>query len=114
MVPAPADLAMRAWTSEDGEVELESLEEWGNTMNNYIFIDGSCDTPADGRLRRAGWAAVEVAPYLINGQLVKIRAVWGTIPATWPQTSQAGEYAAAVAAAELGRQGPQSPQIACR
>ena len=102
LAPAPADLELRAWTRDDGETPLHSVDQWAGTMTQYIFIDGSCDTPNDHRMRRAGWAAVEVEPYLINGQLVRRRAVWGTIPSAWPQTSQAAEHAAAVAAAELG------------
>ena len=105
LVPQPAHLEMRAWDPEGGERELDEISEKAGTMTGYIFVDGSADTPADTRRRRAGWAVVEVEPYLINGQLVKKSAVWGTTPAAWPQSAQAGEYAAAVAAAELGKEG---------
>ena len=69
-------------------------------MHQWIFTDGSCTTHVDPAGRRAGWAAVEVAPYLINGQLVKISALWGTLPAAWPQSAPASEFCALVAAAE--------------
>ena len=77
MIPAPADMELHAWMCEQGEVELESLGQGAGTMQGYIFIDGSCNTPADTRMRCAGWSAVEVSPYLINRKLVKLSAVFG-------------------------------------
>ena len=50
--------------------------------------------------RRAGWAAVEVEPHLLNGQLVRVRALWGSLPAVWPQAAPAAEFAGVVVAAE--------------
>ena len=102
LAPAPSDLELRGWSPVGGEEELtEGLGVWAGLMTGYVFIDGSADTPEDRRRRRAGWSCVEVEPYLINGALVRKRAVWGTIPASWPQSSQAAEQAAAVAASEL-------------
>ena len=105
LLPQPADLEMRMWTPDDGECVVEDLADIAGSMSGAIFIDGSADTPADPRRRRAGWAVVEVAPSLTDGQLVRRRAIWGTAPSTWPQSSQAGEFAAAVAAATLGTAG---------
>ena len=102
IMPPPADLEMRMWTPSEGERVIEDLDEVADSMSGVIFIDGSADTPADTRSRRAGWAVVEVAPSLVDGQLVRRRAIWGTAPSTWPQNAQAGEFAAAVAAATLG------------
>ena len=88
-----------------GDTTLEDLDDLAGTMSSVIFVDGSADTPADTRRRRAGWAVVEVEPCLINGELVPKRAVWGTAPSVWPQIAQAREFAAAVAAARLGGEG---------
>ena len=101
LVPPPADLEMRAWAPDTGDVTLESLDDLAGLMTGYVFIDGSADIPADTRRRRAGWAVVEVEPHLGNGQLIRKRAVWGTAPSEWPQSAQAGEFAAAVAATTL-------------
>ena len=99
----PLDLEMRSWVCGEAVSELQSLEDVGHVMGEWIFVDGSCSTHADPQLRRAGWSVVEVAPYLVNGGLVKLRAVWGTLPAGWPQTPQAAEHAAIVAAAALAK-----------
>ena len=105
LVPAPAHLSMRTWTPDGDEKVLDKIEKLAGAMSQWIFSDGSCTTHVDPLRRRAGWACVEVAPYLINRQLVKLRAVWGTLPEGWPQTLQAAEFAAAVAAAELAGAG---------
>ena len=103
LLPPPADFEMRLWTPDDGEQPLDSLDDMAGTMTGTIFIDGSANTPADPRRRRAGWAVVEIDPSLSSeGQLIMRRAIWGTSPSTWPQTAQAGEFAAAVAAAIVG------------
>ena len=81
------------------------MAEIAGSTSGWIFIDGSVDTPADPRRHRAGWAVVEVDPCLREGQLVRRRAVWGTAPSVWPQSAQAGEFAAAVAAATIGTTG---------
>ena len=79
---------------------MQNISGRAGSMRRWIFTDGSCTTHVDPMRRRAGWAAVEVAPYLINGEIVKISAMWGTIPAAWPQSAPASEFAAATAAAE--------------
>ena len=73
--PPPADLELRCWDLAQGERCLSSLSVWAGSMTEWIFVDGSANTAQDRRSRRAGWSCVEVAPYLINGQLVVIRAV---------------------------------------
>ena len=101
LVPPPGDMDLWQWTPGGGEEALGSLAELAGVMSRAIFTDGSCSTQLDPERRRAGWAVVEVGEELIDGKLVKLRAVWGTIPSSWPQSSQAAEFAAAVAAAEL-------------
>ena len=54
-----------------------------------VYGDGSCFFPAFSPLARAGFAIVQVAP---DGSL--LRAIYGCMPSTLPQTSLAGEYGA--------------------
>ena len=54
-----------------------------------IFGDGSCLSPHKGPLARAGFACVQVCE---AGDILK--AVYGCLPASLPQSSQAAEFAA--------------------
>ena len=92
---------MWQWTTDGGKQRLHNLCSVAWRMKRSVFTDGSCSTQLDPSRRRAGWAVVEVADHLVDGEIVGIYAVWGTLPAGWPQSPQAGEFAAVVAAAEL-------------
>ena len=59
-----------------------------------VYGDGSCYNPASKWLARAGFAAVQVDQ---GGEV--IRAIYGNVPASLPQTSLAAEYLAFVSAA---------------
>ena len=63
-----------------------------------IFGDGSCLHPNIKCLSRAGFGIVQVSR---DGIL--LRSIYGSVPAAYPQTSLAAEYAALSAAFEVGQ-----------
>ena len=76
----------------DGQV-IEDSNEWG--LSGVICYAGSCTVSRWNGVRRAAWAAVEIAE---DG---KVKAVLtGPVRANLPQTPQAAEYVARCAAAQ--------------
>ena len=66
--------------------------------NGYIFGDGSCYSPTNRMLSRAGWAFVQV-----DGEGNILKAIYGCVPAAIVQTSLAAEHFAFWAAFENAR-----------
>ena len=60
-----------------------------NSADGEIYGDVSCLHPSSRLFARAGFAAVQLRP---NGEV--LRAIFGCIPASLPQTSLAGEFGA--------------------
>ena len=70
----------------------------GDTMvpaDGEVFGDGCCLCPSNSPLARTGFSIVQVCPL---GNVRK--AIYGCVPASQPQTSLAGEYAAFLVASE--------------
>ena len=63
-----------------------------------VFTDGCCFHPTNPLLARAGFSAVQMRQ---DGSVHK--AVYGCVPAAFPQTSLAGEYSALTVAYDLSR-----------
>ena len=66
-----------------------------NEGGSKVFGDGSCFHPNVAQLARAGFAVVQV-----NAEGDILRAIYGCVPRSLPQTSLSAEYAAFLCAAE--------------
>ena len=95
--PPPSESAcMRAFVHGRGEVPLEDFR-----LSGCLSLDGSCTTAPVREECRASWAVVQFARRLgPDGGLVRLRSLTGLVPAAWPQTPQAAEFAATVACAQ--------------
>ena len=63
-----------------------------------VYVDGSCFNPTDLPLSRAGFATVQM-----NNDGTLHKAIYGSVPAAFRQTSLAGEYASLTVAYEMGK-----------
>ena len=85
--------------SEDPVVVCETWKDGIPTATTLVrfkgdvFVDGSCDQHPIKELKRASWSCVQV-----DAEGNKVASAHGTVPRHLPQTSQAGEFAALVAA----------------
>ena len=85
------------WTNK----EFHGFVPDGLLSNEYdLYTDGSCSTAALAERRRAGWAVVWAD---VKG--TEVGRISGVVPRGFPQTPQAAEYLAALAAAEVAQPG---------
>ena len=94
-VPGICEMRME-WKNSNGTYgNLQNGDE-PPSLAGEIFADGSCTKEACPELNRASWALVQIDSGGIVTQWVR-----GTVPRTIPQTSQGGEFTAALMAAHL-------------
>jgi len=90
-------------------VDIEAPET--SQMIGALFTDGSCsggDTLT--KFARAGWAVVQV----VHGTGELVKALFGPVWKSFPQSAQAGEWLAAAAAYQGADEGDCSLDIDCQ
>jgi ribonuclease HI len=93
--PLPEEGAAAQYWIWDEAGEAHPAGEGDRELGGHIFTDGSCSGGEQlQQLARAGWAAVEVQPE--TGK--PIRALFGPVWRSLPQTAQASEWVAMAAA----------------
>ena len=84
------------------------FESVGSSFSDGLFVDPTCEVFLDGSCRphgcpeasRAAWAAVQ-----IDSAGALVRGLKGTVPAICPQSAQAAEHCAMLAAAKASSKG---------
>ena len=93
LMPHPVLVSKPSNVTKFEEINFIEGEQFDSDI--HVFADGSCLYPSHKPLSRAGFAVAQV-----NAQGDVLRALFGCLPASLPQTPLNGEYAAFLACLE--------------